>query len=168
MATRIYDAIVLSLATQQTFPRFPHFCSAWATTATRGREKGQPRGHPRCPDSAVEATTRRMLLYTHCLELCGCQVVSGALLRAGSPVIIPISSRTFLGIPASTNRAGRSRSLQLPIAVFIPIFVLLAPLSLSLSLSLSARDVQDVVTGKTSGCCLVQDVVTGKTSGRCL
>ncbi len=129
---RIDNAIVLSLATQQTFRRFPHFCSAWAT-ATRGREKGQPRGHPRCPDSAVEATTRRMLLHAHCLELCGCQFMSGAHLSAGSPVIIPISSRTFLGIPASTNPAGRSRSLQLPIAVFIPIVVLLAPFSLSLS-----------------------------------
>jgi hypothetical protein len=150
MATRIDDAIVLSLATQQPFPRFPHFSSAWATTPIRGREKGQPHGHPRCPDSAVEATTRRMLLYTHCLELCGCHVVSGAHLRAGSPVIIPISSRTFLGIPASTNPAGRSRSLQLPIAGFIPIFVLLAPLSLCLC----ARDTQDVITGKTSGCCL--------------
>jgi hypothetical protein len=160
MATRIDDAIVLSLATQQTFRRFPHFCSAWAT-ATRGREKDQPRGHPRCPDSAVEATTRRTLLYTHCLELCGCQFVSGAHLRAGSPVIIPFSSRTFLGIPASTNQ----QDVPDPAVAHRSFHPNCRPARSSLSLSLCARNVlplalQDVVTGKTSGCCLMQDVVS--------
>lgn len=156
---RIDDAIVLSLATQQTFRRFPHFCSAWAT-ATRGREKGQPRGHPRCPDSAVEATTRRMLLHAHCLELCGCQFMSGAHLRAGSPVIIPISSRTFLGDPCFHKP---SRTFQIPAVAHRGFHPNCRPARSSLSLS--ARNVLPLAC---AGRYHRQDIRMLSHAGRCL
>jgi hypothetical protein len=66
-----------------------------------------------------------------------------------------------LGIPASTNPAGRSRSLQLPIAVFIPIVVLLA----SFSLSLCARNVLPLAC---AGRYHRQDIRMLSHAGRCL